>query len=502
MRSSEFMDKQITELSRSHSQDFSLFSNPHHHHHHNDDDDDDDDELSPTFRFHPIRPFASTQSHADDSESLISVIDRKMKELGENLMHAVEGISARLTQLENRTRRIENSVDDLKDSIESRHGSSDGKLRELHNILTQVQGGIQDLKDKQEIAEAQLQLAKLQMSKDNQQSQNKITTGQSNSAQEPLSSAPQQSHQPVPIPVASPQQLPALPFNVFPNVPLQNSSPTSPATAAQIPTQLSQNPIPSLLQPESYYSTPVHTQESTHQQYHLPPMQQPPPPPYQHYHPEPQLPPISQVSQPPQQHPSLGFVNPQVHCPSSHHPEEIPYMPSQSYPPSNHRSPQAPGIASPSQQYYLGSSQQMQDQPSRDPNFGFPSSSRHSQPPGHSHFYEHSYSGYPSHYNSSTMKPLQSGESSNSRLPTAQILPHALPISSSVDDGSSSSGTRDSIPTDDVVDKVVVMGFRRDLVRATVRKLTETGQSVDLNVVLDRMMNDGELESHGSRFGK
>ena len=132
------MDKQIAELSRSHSQDFSLFSNPHHHHHHNDDDDDDDDELSPTFRFHPIRPFASTQSHADDSESLISVIDRKMKELGGNLMHAVEGISARLTQLENRTRRIENSVDDLKDSIESRHGSSDGKLRELHNILTQV----------------------------------------------------------------------------------------------------------------------------------------------------------------------------------------------------------------------------------------------------------------------------------------------------------------------------------------------------------------------------
>ena len=139
MRSSEFMDKQITELSRSHSQDFSLFPNPHHHHlHHHNDDDDDDDELSPTFRFHPIRPVASTQSQADDSELLISAIDRKMKELGENLMHAVEGISARLTQLENRTRRIENSVDDLKDSIESRHGSSDGKLRELHNILTQV----------------------------------------------------------------------------------------------------------------------------------------------------------------------------------------------------------------------------------------------------------------------------------------------------------------------------------------------------------------------------
>ncbi len=75
-------------------------------------------------------------------------------------------------------------------------------------------------------------------------------------------------------------------------------------------------------------------------------------------------------------------------------------------------------------------------------------------------------------------------------------------MASSVDDGSSSSGTRDSNPTDEVVDKVVVMGFRRDLVRATVRKLTETGQSVDLNVVLDRLMNDGELEPHSSKFGR
>jgi hypothetical protein len=75
-------------------------------------------------------------------------------------------------------------------------------------------------------------------------------------------------------------------------------------------------------------------------------------------------------------------------------------------------------------------------------------------------------------------------------------------MASSVDGGSGSGGTGDGIPTDDAVDNVVAMGFRRDLVRATVRKLKETGQPVDLNVVLDRLMNNGEVEPQSGRFGR
>lgn len=45
------------------------------------------------------------------------------------------------------------------------------------------------------------------------------------------------------------------------------------------------------------------------------------------------------------------------------------------------------------------------------------------------------------------------------------------------------------VPVDEVIDKVASMGFGRDQVRATVRKLTENGTSVDLNVVLDKLMN-------------
>ncbi|CAN0890380.1 hypothetical protein LINGRAHAP2_LOCUS16402 [Linum grandiflorum] len=79
-----------------------------------------------------------------------------------------------------------------------------------------------------------------------------------------------------------------------------------------------------------------------------------------------------------------------------------------------------------------------------------------------------------------------------SRLPTAKLLPRAIPTAASVEEASSATTSRGNIcrmPVDDVIDKVVAMGFRRDLVRATVKVLTENGQAVDLNVVLDKLMN-------------
>lgn len=86
---------------------------------------------------------------------------------------------------------------------------------------------------------------------------------------------------------------------------------------------------------------------------------------------------------------------------------------------------------------------------------------------------------------SSTTNTSGGGSSNYQRLPTAQILPQAQP------DGPTGAATGNRVPVDDVVDKVVTMGFSRDQVRATVRKLTENGQSVDLNVVLDKLMNEG-----------
>lgn len=45
------------------------------------------------------------------------------------------------------------------------------------------------------------------------------------------------------------------------------------------------------------------------------------------------------------------------------------------------------------------------------------------------------------------------------------------------------------VPIDKMIKDVSAMGFTEDEVRTIVKKLTEKGQSVDLNVVLDKLMN-------------
>ena len=54
--------------------------------------------------------------------------------------------------------------------------------------------------------------------------------------------------------------------------------------------------------------------------------------------------------------------------------------------------------------------------------------------------------------------------------------------------GSNQTQTQ-SVPLDKVIDDIVNMGFSRHEVRDVVTKLMESGQSIDLNIVLDRLMN-------------
>lgn len=72
---------------------------------------------------------------------------------------------------------------------------------------------------------------------------------------------------------------------------------------------------------------------------------------------------------------------------------------------------------------------------------------------------------------------------------TPKALPRALPMAVSVNEVSNSGGTERSVSVEDIVENAVAMGFRRDVVKATVKKLTENEQTVDLNVVLDKLIN-------------
>ncbi|KAI3931228.1 hypothetical protein MKX01_040145 [Papaver californicum] len=435
--------------------------------------------------------------------AVMSEIDRAVKKYADDLLHAIEGVSARISQMESRTRNLENSVDDLKASIESNNGSTEGKLRQLDNVLKEVQTGVHFLRDKHEIAEAHLQLVKLQASKGDKQPEIPNSTTHSDTLQQPAFASQQSPQHPVvpqqPLPVISPPNAPPPP-------PHQNTY------QVQLPPQATQNQIPSIPQRETYFPPPGQLAEATQQPYQLPPTQ-PSQPAAQHqcFQPvPPQLPPhYSQASQLPQHHQSVGPMNPSLpHHQSSisHHSEENHYAPPSSYPPSIRQSSsitQPPSGPSSSQQFYGNS--RMHDSPASQTNSGF--SAGYIPSPGANFNESYAYSGSPSHYsNTSAMKPQPQHLSSPSvpsgggggggsgypRLPTAQLLPQALPTASSVGGGcgsSNSDGSGNRVPIDDVVDKVVLMGFSRDQVRTTVRKLTENGQSVDLNVVLDKLMN-------------
>jgi hypothetical protein len=98
-----------------------------------------------------------------------------------------------------------------------------------------------------------------------------------------------------------------------------------------------------------------------------------------------------------------------------------------------------------------------------------------------------------------------SGNGGYPRLPTAQPVQHALPTASASGSGPSGPAplSTNRVPIDEIIEKVSSMGFSKDQVRAVVRRLTENGQSVDLNIVLDKLMNGGgDVQPQKGWFGR
>ncbi|KAL6607766.1 hypothetical protein ACP70R_040829 [Stipagrostis hirtigluma subsp. patula] len=481
---------------------------------------------------HVLKKVSHEEERSNYSAVTIVDIDRTMKKYADNLLHALESVSSRLSQLEDRTHHLESSVGELKLTIGNYNGGTDGKLRQFENTLREVQVGVQILRDKQEIVETQVQLAKLQVPKAEDAQSENTGAGQADSRQQPTPSQPTIQPQNQALPPAQPSAtMLALPAPTAPPPPqLQNQPPS------QFPVHLPHSQVPSVppAQPpsvptipqESYYPPSAQPSEATHQQYQAPPAPQPqaPPPPPQQYQtppaPQPQAPPpppqqyqtsphYAQYSQPP----PPASVNPPAAPPPSvpipQQPEEPALYgpPAQGYPPQNIRPPPPympqPGGSAPP---FYGPNPGMYEPPAVRPNSGpLPPYNTGYKPQGGGGFPEsYGYTGSPSHHGSAGMKSpfapagASSGGSGNyGRLPTAQVLPQAAPVSSTP---SASSGTK--VPIDDVVEKVATMGFSREQVRATVRRLTEKGQNVDLNVVLDKLMNDTDAQPQRSWYGR
>ena len=66
-----------------------------------------------------------------------------------------------------------------------------------------------------------------------------------------------------------------------------------------------------------------------------------------------------------------------------------------------------------------------------------------------------------------------------------------LPVAQTVYNEGSSGGGSSALSHDGIIEKGAAMGFSRDQVRSVIRGLTDRGQSVDMNSVLDILMNGG-----------
>lgn len=369
----------------------------------------------------------------------VAAVEQTMKKYMDDLVHMMESMSGRIGQLESSTRRLEQMVTDFKNGSEKNEGAAGGKLAHLETMLSGVQRGIIELCHKQEAMEAQVNLGKLHLS-----SEDSIGSAPTRASVEP---PPPQSPRAPQLPESS-------------SYPPHHPAHHAPPPPYMVPPQLVGLAAP----------PPPPPPPAGHTEPHYPPSQPPPPP--QFYQQQQQQ---QQQAPPP---PPLGHP----HGPPafSHQPELPPFTvpfkgQAQSFGQEvSYRQQGPPPPPSGSTGGYELPPYQSQGRPAA------PVYEQQQQQPGYNPGYR-------------TPSAPSSGAGGYPRLPTAQPVHHAReregtnPAAAAPGGATPLSTNRLSI--DEVIDKVAVMGFSKDQVRAVVRRLTENGQSVDLNIVLDKLMN-------------
>eukprot|EP00252_Welwitschia_mirabilis_P024191 TRINITY_DN707_c0_g1_i1.p1 TRINITY_DN707_c0_g1~~TRINITY_DN707_c0_g1_i1.p1 ORF type:complete len:615 (-),score=155.75 TRINITY_DN707_c0_g1_i1:193-2037(-) len=499
-----------------------------------------------------LRSFAGDQLLDDDRylKEIVTTVELTMKKYADDLFKVLEGMSNRLAQLELVTQKLERSVGELKADVANNQSEQAERFRFLENHVREVHRAVQILRDKQEIAEAQTELVKLQLGRKDSSNLHgsEEKTRSSSSLSDEKDHAFQQG--------STSQQRPLLPALPAPPTPQQtpasNITTPSPNQCQPLPQQQSP-PHGKVMQHPSSTST---LQQAT--QEHQLPNQMPMQPYYQQASqlqgPFQQIPQTSHLSQmphsqqssqsqpaPPPQAQQIPYMNQPSHL---HHissqsgqppvPRSSAHMPQQS--PMHHQPPQQLQVQPnqlrsnvyPGQPLSVGSEgytynsehsnqqNQMLYQAPPEYNYGNttpqPSatqgplavqaprpqlsqggslsseggiaSSQSLLPPVHP---MHGYTGYsmsPRPHPNKYASPIPPVSQTNSfpgayaRYPSQQS--HSYPHSS---DGNMASGRG----YEDVVEQVAGMGFPRDEVRAVIQHVIESGQPVDLNLVLDRL---------------
>ncbi|XP_061357663.1 uncharacterized protein LOC133301968 [Gastrolobium bilobum] len=454
---------------------------------------------------------ATAYSSPEDSlsQNVIAAVEKSMKTNTDNLMRFLEGISSRLSQLELYCYNLDKSIGEMRSDLNNDHGEADSKLKSLEKHLQEVQRSMHILRDKQELAETQKEIAKLQLVQKESSSSSHLHSNEERSS--PSATDPKRTNN---APDTRNQQLTlALPHQVAPQQ--QPVAPPSQTPAPNV-TQATQQPryyippaplpnLPAMVQlPQNQYlpSDPQYRnpQSTSSQLTQSPPVQQ-----FSQYQ-QPQQQQQQWLQQLPQQvvqPPQPPSVQSQMRPPSTN--VYTPYLTSQAPNPRptetlpNSMPMQMPysGIPPPGSSRgdampygYGGTGRTVLQQPlpqqikgsfPAQPGDAYGTSGNHAALPPASAYMVYDGEGGRAHNPPPPPHYVQAGYPS-----TSASLHNPAPHNLMVRNQSQSQFFR-SHPYNELIEKFVSMGFRGDHAVSVIQRMEEIGQPIDFNSLLDRM---------------
>ncbi|CAM8958837.1 unnamed protein product [Rhodiola kirilowii] len=460
------------------------------------------------------------------SQEVINAVERSMKKNSDNLMRFLEGISSRLSQLELYCYNVDKSVGEMRSELARDHGEVDSKLKTLEKHIGEVHRSVQILRDKQELAETHKELAKLQLaqkgsanSSQSQQNEERPPTPAMESQKVPDSSEVHNQHLALALPHQIPPPQPSLPpRTVEPARPVVHPAQAQPQNIPQQqhyylpPTEMTAQAQPYQGQGQGQYAMPdtQYRQSQLQDMPRGPPQQvqsnvnQPPPPSHAHQFPQyqqqwPQQLPQQQLqtsSQPPMQPPNPTQLRPQ---PGPVYPTYQTSRPASPAPPDTIPSSMAmqySGIPQPrtsraeAMPYGYGGQPIQQQPPTQQMKGNFGAQANDGYTNMGSHLGHSPASGYMMYGNEEGRPhpPPPQPHFTQGVYPPAPPNPMAR--------NPSQSQFARNHPYNDLVEKLVNMGFRGDHVLNVIQMMEEGGQPVDFNAVLDRLSAQSSGGSH------
>ncbi|KAL3848852.1 hypothetical protein ACJIZ3_010734 [Penstemon smallii] len=451
----------------------------------------------------PVFPTATYSPPEESSfnQDVISTVENTMKKYTDNIMRFLEGISSRLSQLELYCYNLDKSIGEMRSDLGRDHGESESKLKSLDKHIQEVHRSVQILRDKQELADTQKELAKLQLAQKDSSLTNEERTSPPVSETKKTENSPDMNNQQLalalPHQVAPQPSLPARPVEhqqptmaPQPSMPSQSMAqvqgyylPAPQMTNLQAPPQPSQTQyLPPQSQPQDFSRmAPQPTQSQvnqTPQVQSLPPYQQQwpqlPQQPVMQPHNRPSSQAVYSPYPPSQSNQSPAEMAPNsmpmqvsfagASQPGSPGPEAMPYgygaagRPTQPQPPTQHLKP---GYGPQSGEGYNMPTGPRPTLPPGSAYMMYDSEGRMHHPPPQPHFQQ---SAYPPPNNVALQNPQ--------RMPNPNM---AVPQSVR------------GHPYNELIEKLTGMGYRGDHVFSVIQRLEESGQTIDFNAVLDRL---------------